>query len=125
VLLDAPCSGNYAGDIEWFQNHSLRDIHALANIQRQLLSAGMAVLKKGGTLVYSVCSLEPEECEMIIDWALRELPVQLEPVVTIGEPGLTSAFGQKLSSELSKTRRLWPHKTGTQGFFIAKLRKAL
>jgi NOL1/NOP2/sun family putative RNA methylase len=126
VLLDAPCSGNYATSKDWFGQHGLFDIRALADIQRRLLGAGTASLAKGGTLVYSVCSLEPEECELIIDWALRELPVALEPVdIPIGRPGCTEVFSQQLHPTLARTRRLWPHETGTQGFYIAKLRKVV
>jgi NOL1/NOP2/sun family putative RNA methylase len=126
VLLDAPCSGNYVIEDDWFNRRTHADIRTLANIQRQMLGAASAVLRKDGTLIYSVCSLEPEECEQAIDWALRELPLQLEPIdIAIGEPGLTAAFGERFSPELAKTRRLWPSKTGTQGFYIAKLRKVV
>ena len=74
--------------------------------------------------MYSTCSLEPEENEMNIDWALKNLPVRLEKVnLSIGEPGLTNAFGKELHSDIAMCRRFWPHKTGTEGFFIAKLVK--
>jgi 16S rRNA C967 or C1407 C5-methylase (RsmB/RsmF family) len=88
-----------------------------------LLKAGVDVLKGDGVLVYSTCSSEPEDNELIIDWAINNLPVELEPVETIGDPALTRYNNQSLSPQLSKCSRLWPHKTNTQPFFIAKLRK--
>jgi len=63
VLLDAPCSGNFAVDKEGFKKRKVKDLLGIVKIQRKLLEAAEAVLKKGGTLVYSTCSLEPEENE--------------------------------------------------------------
>jgi NOL1/NOP2/sun family putative RNA methylase len=123
ILLDAPCSGNYVTDENWFQKRDINGIRQNAEIQKTLLKAACSVLKKHGILVYSTCSLEPEEDEMVVDWALKNLPLKLEPVSTIGSSGLTNVFGKNLASEIKQTKRLWPHKTWTQGFFIAKFRK--
>ena len=108
---------------KWFEKRDINGIRQNAEMQKKLLQAAVSVLKKNGVLVYSTCSLEPEEDEMVIDWALKNLPLKLEPVSTIGSNGLTNVFGKNLDNEIKKTRRLWPHKTFTQGFFIAKLRK--
>ena len=95
-----------------------------AKLQKGLVSAAVKVLKPGGTLVYSTCSLEPEEDELVIDWALSNHPLCLQTVdLTIGDPGLTNVHGKELHPDIKKCRRLWPHKTGTQGFFLAKLKK--
>jgi 16S rRNA C967 or C1407 C5-methylase (RsmB/RsmF family) len=57
-----------------------------------------------------------------MQWALDNLPVRLTKVsLQIGDPGLTSVFGKKLHPDIANCRRFWPHKTMTQGFFIAKL----
>jgi 16S rRNA C967 or C1407 C5-methylase (RsmB/RsmF family) len=89
------------------------------------LKAAIKVLKKDGTLVYSTCSLEPEEDEMNIDWILAKYPeMRLEDTgLKIGDSGIVNVFDKKLKSEISKCRRFWPEKTGTEGFFIAKLIK--
>lgn len=123
ILLDAPCSGNFATDKEWFEKRDIEGINRSAELQKQLLKAAVSVLKHKGTIVYSTCSLEPEENEMVADWAIKNLPLQLEPASTIGSNGLADVFGKKLSSEIKKTKRLWPDKTATQGFFIAKFTK--
>lgn len=122
VLLDAPCSGNFIADKSWFQKHSVETVKSLCQIQKSLLKAGISVLKKNGVLVYCTCSLEPEENELLIDWALQNLDVALLPTnLKIGSEGLTNVFGKKLSAEVRNCRRFWPSNTKTQGFFIAKM----
>jgi NOL1/NOP2/sun family putative RNA methylase len=112
ILLDAPCSGNYAADKDWFEKRDLDGISRNAGLQRELLEAAAGVLEEGGTLVYSTCSLEPEEDEDNIRYAVETLGLKLEST------GI--AFGDSI---YETTKRFWPHKTKTQGFFIAKLRK--
>jgi tRNA (cytosine40_48-C5)-methyltransferase len=125
ILLDAPCSGNYVIEEDFFTKKSVDGIRERSRLQKELLKAAIKVLKKGGTLVYSTCSLEPEEDEMNIDWALGKYPeMRLEETeLSMGDDGLTEVFGKKLNPEIKKCRRFWPTKTDTEGFFIAKLVK--
>lgn len=127
VLLDAPCSGNFCIEPAFFEQKTLQGISERAKLQKELFKAAVKVLKPGGTLVYSTCSLEPEEDELVVDWALRKFPeLSLEDTgldKVQGDSGLVSVFGQQLSPEISMCRRFWPHKTGTEGFFIAKFIK--
>jgi len=114
VLLDAPCSGNFVTDSGWFERRSISDIKDVTKVQKSLLRSAVEVLKPDGVIVYSTCSLEPEEDEEIIEWALDNLPVRLlETGIKAGEPGLTP--------KTKLCRRFWPEKEPTQGFFIAKL----
>ena len=46
----------------------------------------------------------------------------LEIQKNVGDQGITDAFGKQLNPEVKKCKRLWPHKTGTQGFFICKMK---
>ena len=122
VLLDAPCAGNYLTEPGWFEKRNLDGIQRSSAIQKRLLKNAIEVLKPGGTLVYSTCSLEPEENELNMQWAIDNLPVKLEKVnLPIGDDGLTGVFGQKLSPDIALCKRFWPHKTKTEGFFIAKM----
>ena len=125
ILLDAPCTGNYVIEEEFFIKKSVYGIRERARVQKELLKSAVSCLNKGGILVYSTCSLEPEEDEMNVDWILKKSPeLKLEETgISIGDPGLTEPFGQKLNPEIKKCRRFWPEKTGTEGFFIAKIVK--
>ncbi len=124
VLLDAPCSGNFLIDKEWFGKRSVQQFEKMGILQKELIKSGIGKLKKGGVLVYSTCSLEPEENELVIDYALNNFDVKLEKIdLKIGDEGLANPFGIKLSDEVRLCKRFWPHKTSTEGFFVAKLRK--
>ncbi len=91
---------------------NIEGIKRNAELQKKLLKAAAGVLADGGILVYSTCSLEPEEDEENIKYAVDELGLKIVPLDST--PG---------DSVLEGTKRLWPYKTGTQGFFLAKLRK--
>lgn len=125
VLLDAPCSGNFCSEDDWFSKRRIEDIKGNARTQKELLRAAYAVLKPGGTLVYSTCSLEPEEDELVIDWFLEKYAdVELLNVtLPLGDEGVTEWEGKPLNPVLKHARRFWPHRTQTEGFFVAKLRK--
>jgi tRNA (cytosine40_48-C5)-methyltransferase len=123
VLLDAPCSGNYVTDREWFRKRDIGDVEKNSLEQRRLLGAAVGLLKQGGTLVYTTCSLEPEEDELNVQWLLENHDVKVEEVGGPGSPALTEVLGRSLSPEIAKCRRFWPDETGTQGFFIAKVVK--
>jgi NOL1/NOP2/sun family putative RNA methylase len=124
ILLDAPCSGNFITEPKWFEKHrNINTIKNRAELQRDLLKTSLSVLKKDGILIYSTCSLEPEENELNMQWMLDNFKVKIEKVNTIGDPGLTNVFGQKLDKQIENCKRFWPHKTHTEGFFVAKVRK--
>ena len=135
ILLDAPCMGNYSIDKKWFEMHDFNaEIQRNASTQKKMIAAASKSLTKGGVLVYSTCSLEVEENEEIIDWALNNLNLKLEKIDLAKEfskiynakencfQGL-ARFNKQYSEELSKTLRIWPHLTRMSGFFIAKLVK--
>jgi tRNA (cytosine40_48-C5)-methyltransferase len=121
VLIDAPCSGNFAADKDWFKHRTLKDVERNAAVQREILAKTMDCLNDEGEIVYSTCSLEPEEDELNMDWAVKNLPVQIEEVNCKGEEGLTNIFGNKLDPSVASCRRFWPGET--QGFFVCKLKK--
>jgi NOL1/NOP2/sun family putative RNA methylase len=125
VLLDAPCAGNFASDKEWFQKRTLEDVKRNNEVQRLLLQAATKALKPGGVMVYSTCSLEPEEDEMMMDWAIKNLPlvcIDTGLSSSVGSPGLTQPFGKQLDRQIALTRRFWPD-GNHEGFFVAKLVK--
>jgi NOL1/NOP2/sun family putative RNA methylase len=123
ILLDAPCSGNYVTDHSWFNKRNIRDVEANAAEQRRLLGAALGLLRPSGTLVYTTCSLEPEEDEYNIQWLLDSHDVELVEVEGPGSPALTEAMGRSLSKEVARCKRFWPDEMETQGFFVAKVVK--
>jgi tRNA and rRNA cytosine-C5-methylases len=121
ILVDAPCSGNFASDRDWFNNRTLKDIERNATLQRDILTKTVDCLSDDGEIVYSTCSLEPEEDELNMDWAVKNLGLQIEETFCHGEKGVTNVFGKQLDPSIKRCRRLWPGET--QGFFICKLKK--
>ena len=121
VLVDAPCSGNFAVDKHWFKRRTLKDVERNARLQRDILTEAAACLNDDGELVYSTCSLEPEENEVNMDWAVKHLNLQIEEVNCHGQNGLTKVFGKRLDASVARCRRIWPGET--QGFFVCKLKK--
>jgi NOL1/NOP2/sun family putative RNA methylase len=121
ILLDAPCSGNFAADRNWFKRRTLKDVERNARLQREILAEAAACLSDDGKLVYSTCSLEPEEDEVNMDWAVKHLSLQIEEVDCHGQKGLTEVFGKRLDASMERCRRVWPGET--QGFFVCKLKK--
>jgi NOL1/NOP2/sun family putative RNA methylase len=123
ILLDAPCSGNYVVDPEWFDKRSMSDILRNALNQRKLLANAVKLLCEGGLLVYSTCSMEPEEDELNIQWLLENYDVDLDHFEGPGSPGLTIINETELDNRIKNCMRFWPDEAGTQGFFIAKVTK--
>jgi NOL1/NOP2/sun family putative RNA methylase len=121
VLLDMPCSGNCAIDKNWFKRRTIKDVERNAALQREILAETISVLKTDGEIVYSTCSLEPEENELNIDWAVKNLDLQVEDIDCYGQKALANIFGRKLDSSIQKCRRIWPGQT--QGFFVCKLKR--
>ena len=124
VLLDVPCSGNFATDKQWFHRRTIKDVQRNAALQRELLTEAANMIEDDGEIVYSTCSLEPEEDELNIDWAIKSFGLQTERVhAGCGEKGVTEVFGKKLDDSIENCVRIWPGET--QGFFVCRLRRRL
>jgi len=131
VLLDAPCSSEAQFtrlDPGSWAHWSPKKVRASAALQTRLIRSAADALKPGGVLVYSTCSLSPEEDECIVDALLRErddlTPEPLPwPVDLPSLPGLTTWRQQMLHPGLSSARRVLPTEW-TDAFFLCRLRKA-
>jgi len=116
VLLDAPCTGTGVlarrHDARWIRRP--KDVGELASLQRVLLDAAIDLLRPDGVVVYSTCSLEPEENDEVVDFVLghredvREWPIEDEAPREFVRDGRLST---------------WPHRHGIDGAFAARLRK--
>jgi NOL1/NOP2/sun family putative RNA methylase len=122
ILLDMPCSGNFATDRNWFKRRTIKDVERNAALQREILTETVKMLENNGEIIYSTCSLEPEENELNIDWAIRSLNMRVEKISCYGQEGLTRVFGKHLDSSVRDSMRIWPGQT--QGFFVCKLLKS-
>jgi NOL1/NOP2/sun family putative RNA methylase len=127
ILLDSPCSGEGLIPLDPTRKTSvsMADVRFCATREDELLEAAVNALPSGGTMVYSTCSIAPEENEYIVDGILdrhpemRVVPIALE----FGSPGYSRPYGVELNDSLTLTRRFLPHLHGTEGFFICKLEK--
>jgi 16S rRNA C967 or C1407 C5-methylase (RsmB/RsmF family) len=115
ILVDAPCSGNFAIDRNWFFKRTMADVELLAQKQKQLLAESLKLLKVGGQLLYCTCSLELEENELVIESVLSDSIQLCRIEETFTTPGLTS--------RTTLAKRVWPTQHGCSGFFYALLQK--
>jgi 16S rRNA (cytosine967-C5)-methyltransferase len=115
ALLDPPCSstGAIARHPEARWRLTKETLKRLVARQYQMLHNAIRLLRPGGRLLYTVCSVMPEEGEELVRRVLEEEPVELIPL-----------HGPYSSSPLLPgTMRAWPHRHGTTGFFYALLEK--
>lgn len=112
ILLDAPCTALGIRPKLW-ETRTPKEIEATARYQRAFIWAAIKSLRKGGTLVYSTCTISYEENEANVKYMLgKGLKVE-EQSVFIASHGI----------DMEGVQRFYPNRHLTQGFFIAKLRK--
>lgn len=122
VLLDAPCSGEgrfLANDPKTYKSWSEKTVRELSKMQKKLLKSAYQAVKKGGTIVYSTCTLNKQENEDILIWAMNELNIK---IMNIDLQIKNSIKIPVENEELQKAIRILPSKK-TEGFFISKLKK--
>lgn len=131
VLLDAPCSGEgmiYMNSMKPLRFWSLDKIKRNSYLQRDLILSAFRTLKTGGTMVYSTCTLEPEENEGIISSLLEHFPNAELQEINVGIDkqymmnGITKWSGHKYNPAVRKTLRIIPN-SKMMGFYIAKIKK--
>jgi 16S rRNA C967 or C1407 C5-methylase (RsmB/RsmF family) len=81
---------------QWLNRRTYADIERNAKMQREILAAAVKCLATNGEIVYSTCSLEPEEDELNMDWAVKNLGLKIQDVDCIGEAGLTQVLAEAL-----------------------------
>jgi len=135
ILLDAPCTGEglIRQDPSRKISKQMKDINKMSTIQRNLLESGLKSLKTGGELLYSTCSIGPEENEIVVndilnslsdykiselsDYKISEIPHDY------GENGFTEVYGKSLREDLRYSQRIYPHLHDTIGFYLCLIKK--
>ena len=124
VLLDTPCSGEgrFIAEIPGtYRNWSVRTVKELSKIQKKLIKSGYNALKPGGIMVYSTCTLNLEENENILKWALENLNLKMMDI-NLDIKGAIPGDSLDTKLRIEKAIKILPTKE-TEGFFVAKLKK--
>lgn len=121
ALVDAPCSGlgvlRRNPEARWHLKET--DITELAGRQQQILTEAARLVRPGGRLVYSVCTVTPEETDRVVDTFLAQHPhYQLAALDRLLPASCTDLL------EDSNRLRSWPHRHGMDGFFAVRLQRS-
>lgn len=132
ILMDAPCSGEgmmTLDDKKGFESWSVAHIKRLQQLQKKLIVQAWQLLKPGGTLVYSTCTIAPEENEAVVDYLLRHNETAtIESLEHLGiqlqnRTDAVLKWNEKhYSDELKKALRLIPS-AQIEAFFVVKITK--
>ncbi len=135
VLVDAPCSNDAHGrkNSKFYGNiWNESDIKKASKQQEKLIKSAFSILREGGEMVYSTCTLAPEENESIIqNFLSQEKNAEILPIDLGNIPhhkGIDHFLDTKYNTEITQNvKRLYPHLCDTQWesecFFLARIRK--
>ena len=127
ILVDAPCSGEGTAtdNPKLFLMWNIKMIGNFSRQQKRLAANAVSILKENGSLVYSTCTLAPEENEEVIQFLLDNFNVKVEklelPVKT--RKGISEWNGRQFSKDIENCCRIYPQDNDSEGFFVAKIRK--
>jgi 16S rRNA (cytosine967-C5)-methyltransferase len=128
ILCDVPCSGTgtLAGNPEIRHRLKVEELARQAERQRAILKGALQRLAQGGRLVYSTCSLEPEECERVVEAVADGVrPVAVEGLMAeLGEQGILLKGVELDSTVREGNLRTLPGMHGCDGFFAAVFEQA-
>ena len=132
ILVDAPCSGTgtIGKSLKTIMMWNPTMVGRLSQQQSQLLENAWRLLKPGGTLVYSTCTLEPQEDEGVISaFAAAHDDAVVDKIAESELPGLKRSKavlefnGEKYHQDVKHCLRIWPQDNYTEGFFVTRLKK--
>lgn len=121
ILLDAPCSGfgviRRKPDLKW--QKTANDVKQIAELQFELLDRVSRLLKPGGLLVYSTCTIEPQENQQIVEKFVATHPdFELDSSLADDLPEAVSALADQAGFI-----QILPHQFQSDGFFISRLKR--
>jgi 16S rRNA (cytosine967-C5)-methyltransferase len=128
ILCDVPCSGTgtLAGNPEIRHRLKVEELTRQADRQKAILAGALKRLAPGGRLVYSTCSLEPEECEQVVEAvvgsSVRRVPVE-GLVAELAAQGILLTGMELDSAVRDGALRTLPGVHGCDGFFAVVLER--
>lgn len=130
VLLDAPCSGNFIQERNWFSKRNAKGVLKNAQTQKQLLEKAVELCRVGGVVSYSTCSMEIEENELNVVYALKNLSLKTQDTtsnmkfkIPFEVKSINIVKNVENKKLLRNSLRLHPPYSNTQGFFITIFEK--
>ena len=124
VLLDTPCSGEgrfLLNESSTYSKWSTKMVDELSKLQVKLITSACKALKRGGILVYSTCTLNKNENEKIVDYAVKNLNMEVVPI-EINIKNKISGDAKGFDKQVKDTIKILPNKN-FEGFYLAKLIK--
>lgn len=128
VLADVPCSGEgtFRRVHSRTEYRETEEKALLPELQKKILVRGYQALKKGGFLLYSTCTYNPDENEEVVTHLIKETnaeiwPIKLESIAI--DSGLEQWRGRRYDRMLKRAARFYPHRVNSVGFFMARIRK--
>ena len=119
ILVDAPCSGEgmFRKDADTIRAWYPQKPEECAKTQRDIILRAADMLRPGGRMLYSTCTFAPVENEEVIRFLLEKRP-EMELLEIPCREGFSCGLG-----DMDKCVRLWPHRMGGEGHFLALLEK--
>ena len=126
ILVDAPCSGEgmFRKDEAVIGTWTPERPDFFADLQREITSNAVKMLRPGGLMMYSTCTFAPQEDEGTVSFLLENFP-EMELIEMEGYEGFSKGnpvWGNG-DPEIEKTVRIWPHKMNGEGHYLALFRK--
>jgi NOL1/NOP2/sun family putative RNA methylase len=128
ILVDVPCTGT--GKIIGRQGLGVLKMwrkymaERLSRLQRKLLESAILCLEKNGCIVYSTCSLDPEENENVVNYVIKKYNMKIEKIKIKGlkfSHGMVKFKNKEFVKEMKNAIRIYPWQNQTEGFFVCKL----
>ena len=126
IVVDAPCSGEgmFRKDEAVIGTWTPERPDFFADLQREITSNAVKMLRPGGLMMYSTCTFAPQEDEGTVSFLLENFP-EMELIEMEGYEGFSKGnpvWGNG-DPEIEKTVRIWPHKMNGEGHYLALFRK--
>ena len=126
ILLDVPCSGEgtLRSSPKTFKMWNFKVVQKLSREQKKLFASAVKCLKVGGEIVYSTCTHSPEENELVVSFALKNFPLEIEKVdlPLKCRQGVKEWKEMKFEECVENCCRIYPQDNDSEGFFVSKFK---